>query len=94
MPGFEKGHEKIGGRKKGEPNKFTCLKDWILEAATKTEAKKRLMDLSKGTKHDQKWFFELWAKLQPKEIKGDVDATVKIIMEKIITTEKPKDDRG
>lgn len=94
MGKFEKGHEGFEKSGKRGPGKFTCLKDWILDVANETEGKKRLMELSKGTKHDQKWFFELWAKLQPREIKGDVDATVKVIIEKMITTEKPKDDRS
>ena len=88
---FKKGNQIRKGEKRGA-GKFTVLKDWILEVAQETNAKEKLVNFASGTKHDQKWFLELWAKLQPKEIKGDVDATVKIIMEKIVTRDKPEEN--
>jgi hypothetical protein len=94
MP-FKKGDENINrnGRPEGSKDKFTCLKDWILEVAKENNAKEKLTELINGSKHDKRWFFEQWIKLFPKNITfDDNESDFKLTIErKVVKGSEAKD---
>ncbi len=80
MP-FEKGKEKTGGRKKGVQNQLTrTVKDTVLEAFNdlQSDPKNNIIAFAKKYPRD---FYAIAAKLIPTEVKGNVNANGKILLE-------------
>lgn len=70
MAKFEKGCEKIGGRKRGTPNRSTTIvKSAVLKAFDKLGGVEYLVEVGR---EDPKAFMVLLAKILPAEIRADV----------------------
>ena len=75
--GFEKGHQKMGGKVKGSQNKLTrTVKETVLAVFDDLQADPKANLLSWG-KSNPTEFYKIAAKLIPTEIKGDVELNVK-----------------
>jgi hypothetical protein len=93
MGKFEKGHPKLSGPR--GPGKLTDLKNSIIAVYDKLGGTDGLFDWVNSSKRNQDKFYTLiMTKVIPKEIKGDMDGTIKVLIEKMITIEKPKNDRN
>lgn len=69
---FQKGHKKFGGRKKRTLNKTTSLKRLVQERLDCNKDKAiKMLDAMFDNKYDFKWFMQLKASLEPKELKGE-----------------------
>lgn len=64
---YKNGHKKLGGRQKGTKNKFTTLKNAFLEAFQELQ-KNNKTKLPNWGKENAEKFYELVAKMLPKEI--------------------------
>lgn len=64
---FQKGHKKLGGKKKGTPNKFTTLKNAFLKAFQELQ-KDKTAKLDKWGKMNPEHFYKMIATMLPKEI--------------------------
>lgn len=72
MPRAQKG-QRFGGREKGTPNKTTIEVKAALEYAfDEIGGKKKFADWAK---ENPSLFYQLWAKMLPKDIKGDVNVS-------------------
>lgn len=70
MPPFQNGHKKVGGRKKGVPNKSTMsVKAALEEAFDLVGGVTALVDFAEKYPKD---FYALWGRLIPSEIKAVV----------------------
>jgi len=83
-PKFKEGQTKKGGRKKGEPNKFTDLKKAFIDTFDKIETKSEKSEKIKSlfqwaTKNDknQGMFYQMISKMLPSNL--TVDGDVKVI---------------
>jgi hypothetical protein len=74
---FEKGHEKIGGKVKGTPNKLTrTVKETVLAAFNDLQQDAKA-NITSWAKENPTEFYKIAAKLIPTEVKGDVELNVK-----------------
>jgi hypothetical protein len=76
VKGFQKGHKKTGGRKKGTPNKFTTLKDAFVEAFRDLGAARGLIKWVRKSNENQKVFYSLVARMLPTEMRIDAPAPI------------------
>lgn len=74
--GFEPGHQKVGGRKKGTPNKAASEAREIVEKILGKSIPARLLELSKTPKEEREVLLSLlpytYNKLQAIEVSGDM----------------------
>jgi hypothetical protein len=71
--GFEKGHQKIGGKVKGTPNKLTrTVKETVLAVFDDLQADPKANLLSWG-KDNPTEFYKIAAKLIPTEVNANVE---------------------
>jgi hypothetical protein len=71
--GFEKGHQKIGGKVKGTPNKLTrTVKETVLAVFDDLQADPKANLLSWG-KENPTEFYKIAAKLIPTEVNANVE---------------------
>jgi len=71
--GFEKGHQKIGGKVKGTPNKLTrTVKETVLAVFDDLQADPKANLLSWG-KENLTEFYKIAAKLIPTEVNANVE---------------------
>ena len=73
VKGFQKGHPKIGGRKVGARNKFTCLKAAFVEAFKEIGAAQGLIDWIQRSNENQKVFYTLIGRMLPAEMRTKSD---------------------
>ena len=89
--GFGKGHKKLGGRKRGTPNKSTTeLKDAILAAAESANEEGLVGYLTWLAKEEPASFSSLLGKLLPKDVNVEVDGELAVKIVRRYT--KPKDE--
>ena len=70
MAQFADGHSKLGGRKRGTPNRATTsVKAALLEAF---ELRGGVLALLKWADKDPGGFYALWARLAPREVNAEV----------------------
>ena len=78
-PKFPKGHKKLGGRKKGTPNKATAtLKEAILLAAAGAHKKGMVGYLQEQASSNPAAFMTLLGKVLPMTVVGDPSAPLQI----------------
>jgi len=71
--GFEKGHQKMGGKVKGTPNKLTrTVKETVLAVFDNLQADPKANLLSWG-KENPTEFYKIAAKLIPTEVNANVE---------------------
>ena len=71
--GFEKGHQKIGGKVKGTPNKLTrTVKETVLAVFDDLQSDPKANLLSWG-KENPTEFYKIAAKLIPTEVNANVE---------------------
>jgi len=77
-PKFKEGHKKIGGRKKGTPNKFTTLKQAYLDAFNSKEmgSIQGLIDAFKVNPFTKREFYKVISKMLPSNVTVDGDLNV------------------
>ena len=64
---FVKGHKKLGGRKKGTPNKFTTLKDAFIGAFQDVGGQEALAKFAASRK-GKKAFYNMVSGMLPKDV--------------------------
>lgn len=85
---FEKGHTKIGGRKKGEPNKNTGqLKEMILTALSDAGG---VAYLVRQAQENPTAFLSLVGKVLPLQVNASVDQNVTITRIELVAEGLPK----
>lgn len=86
---FAKGHKKVGGKKKGTPNKLTrTVRETLMQVFNELQDDPKVNLLAFGRKYPRD-FYALAAKLIPVEITGQVEHTIKGIEEiEIVHTTK------
>lgn len=87
MP-FEKGHEKVGGRKAGTPNRQTVAVKEALEAAF--DELGGIDGLVKWAWSDRGEFYRQWAKMLPKDINVNATVTLGELLEAIRKPKEPE----
>lgn len=79
MP-FQRGHKKVGGKKKGVPNKITTdLKEMILGALDKSGGQTYLQ---RQANENPTAFLTLIGKVLPLQVNGNMDGKLTITWEK------------
>lgn len=78
--GFQKGHKKAGGRKKGTPNKMTAKAKGAIEQAAETlGGADRLAAWAKEDPANERVFWsQIYTKLLPLQVKGEDDNPIPI----------------
>ena len=66
--GFQKGHKKTGGRKKGTPNKFTALRDSYLDAFQRLGGTSGLVTWARRSNSNRTIFYSMLSRMLPKEV--------------------------
>ena len=92
MAKFEKG--KSGnpkGRTKGSKNKFTSLKDSFLEVYQMLGGTEGLCEWAEDSKANKKTFYQMICRMLPTNVSGEVSGDLKVIIERMITEERPKE---
>jgi len=77
-PKFKEGHKKIGGRKKGTPNKFTTLKQAFINAFNSKAmgGEKGMTDVFSANSFTKREFYKLISKMLPSNVTVDGDLNV------------------
>lgn len=85
---FEKGHTKIGGRKKGEPNKSTAqLKDMILTALSDAGGVEYLV---RQASENPTAFLSLVGKVLPLQVNASMEGNVTVTRIELVAEGAPK----
>lgn len=89
---LEKGHRKLGGRKRGTPNKLTVgVKRALVLAFAELGDIAGLVRWAKKNDENRAQFYRLWIKLLPKqnraEVSGQIDQDITVAEEKTIIRE-------
>lgn len=93
MPEFEPGHQKLGGRRKGTPNRVSGpIKDAILEAFHSVGGVEYLVGLAKGKATDRATFCRMVEKLVPAELKLDPESALNLVVIRDYTGEHTDGD--
>ena len=79
---FKKGRAKTGGRKKGTPNKFTTIKQAVLNAFETVGGERYLVHHARRSSRS---FLNLIGKLLPKEITGADGGPLELQMQRAMT---------
>ena len=78
----KKGHKKIGGRKKGTPNKLTkTVRETVLGVFNDLQEHPKA-NLQKWAEENPKEFYQIAAKLIPTEITGNALQDITVIFKK------------
>lgn len=79
---FKPGHAKVGGRKKGTPNKISRdVKEMLLVAFTKLGADEFLI---KQGKRNPKSFLSLLGRVIPTQVTGPNDGPIQVVQQKLM----------
>jgi len=93
---FKEGHTKVGGRKRGTPNKFTDLKQAFLDVFERIEkdAEEKpnvdgLYGWAMKNSRNQGMFYQIISKMLPSNVNADLSGDISITVNKIITDKRP-----
>jgi len=94
---FKEGKKKTGGRQKGQPNKFTNLKQAFLDTYEKIETEagknnntKSLYEWAIKCDRNQGVFYQMISKMLPTNADLDVKGDIGITIKRIISDERPE----
>lgn len=85
---FQKGHKKIGGREAGTPNKFSNVKEDMLEVFYKLGGGERLLKYAAKNDLNYHKFLHFLVSLLPKEYKADIDLNLKSLVADVRKSEE------